>query len=68
MSPHGDIIKVARHSLARQFSSSECNQRTRKIYRSAKAGTGGAQQKLMRHGGFRTTMNVYGDVVTNEIN
>jgi integrase len=25
------------------------------------------QQKLMRHGDIRTTMNVYGDVVTNEM-
>jgi hypothetical protein len=26
-----------------------------------------AQQKLMRHADIRTTMNVYGDVVTNEM-
>jgi integrase len=25
------------------------------------------QQKLMRHADIRTTMNVYGDVVTNEM-
>ena len=25
------------------------------------------EQKLMRHGDIRTTMNVYGDVVTNEM-
>jgi integrase len=25
------------------------------------------QQKLMRHGDLRTTMNVYGDVITNEM-
>ena len=25
------------------------------------------QQKLMRHGDIRTTMNVYGDVVTDEM-
>ena len=25
------------------------------------------QQKLMRHSDIRTTMNVYGDVVTNEM-
>jgi hypothetical protein len=32
------------------------------------AGTGLAvQQKLMRHGDIRTTMNVYGDVVTDEM-
>ncbi len=32
------------------------------------AGTAVAvQQKLMRHGDIRTTMNVYGDVVTNEM-
>jgi hypothetical protein len=24
------------------------------------------EQKLMRHGDIRTTMNVYGDVVTND--
>jgi integrase len=26
------------------------------------------QQKLMRHADIRTTMNVYGDVVTDEMN
>ena len=32
------------------------------------AGTAVAvQQKLMRHSDIRTTMNVYGDVVTNEM-
>ena len=32
------------------------------------AGTGIAvQQKLMRHSDLRTTMNVYGDVVTDEM-
>jgi len=25
------------------------------------------QQKLMRHAGIRTTMNIYGDVVTDEM-
>jgi integrase len=25
------------------------------------------QQKLMRHGDIRTTMNIYGDVVTDEM-
>jgi integrase len=43
----------------------------RHTYRSwldAAAGTTVAvQQKLMRHGDIRTTMNVYGDVVTNEM-
>jgi hypothetical protein len=27
----------------------------------------GVQQKLMRHADIRTTMNIYGDVVTNEM-
>jgi integrase len=26
-----------------------------------------AQQKLMRHSGIRTTLNIYGDVVTDEM-
>jgi hypothetical protein len=25
------------------------------------------QQKLMRHGDIRTTMNIYGDIVTDEM-
>jgi hypothetical protein len=31
------------------------------------AGRVTVQQKLMQHSDIRTTMNVYGDVVTNEI-
>jgi len=27
----------------------------------------GVQQKMMRHTGIRTTMNIYGDVVTDEM-
>jgi integrase len=44
--------------------------RMRHTYRSwlDTAGTTVAvQQKLMRHGDLRTTMNVYGDVITNEM-
>jgi integrase len=43
---------------------------TRHTYRSwldAAGTTVAVQQKLMRHGDIRTTMNVYGDVVTNEM-
>jgi integrase len=42
----------------------------RHTYRSwldAAGTTVAVQQKLMRHGDIRTTMNVYGDVVTNEM-
>jgi integrase len=42
----------------------------RHTYRSwldAAGTTVAVQQELMRHREFRTTMNVYGDVVTNEM-
>jgi integrase len=51
------IGKIGTHSMRHTYRS----------WLDAAGTTLAVQQKLMRHGDIRTTMNVYGDVVTNEM-
>jgi integrase len=51
----------------RQARNSQHERHTYRSWLDAAGTTVAVQQKLMRHGDIRTTMNVYGDVVTNEM-
>jgi integrase len=63
----GLTIKFGVRSLAPGQLGTHSMRHTYRSWLDAAGTTVAVQQKLMRHGDIRTTMNVYGDVVTNEM-
>jgi integrase len=63
----GDAYKKAAKAAGIGTVSTHTMRHTYRSWLDAVGTTLAVQQKLMRHGDIRTTMNVYGDVVTNEM-